>query len=1584
MGLMTNNNPGLTARHGGGWMGELGMKTRSADQRISCNRFLITGAILAAAAATAVVSCRSPDGGTPAGATASHAVSSGNTGLPSATILLSEDFEDKQAQSWHYAQTEWQIILDAAAGSQVWTTAGSGTCFASAGAAGWGNYRLSLNVQRVTGNADVYFRRKPPDGYALRLESERLVLWTERGGAPQDLAAAPFSAGTSWHAYAIEAVGNRISVSADGKPALTYTDTGPACLSGIIGLEAFGVNGARFDNVLVTGLGSGTDGWVQTNGPPGGLINAVELDPAHPDTVFAGGMGGVYRSDNGGALWTRLSESLPPSTEVQALFINPGKPQVMYAFVQKKGKLYASTDGGSSWSSLFGNNEWITCADLNPLDPEELLVGKGDNTIWRSDNGGKKWSNITTNLPGYRIKCVAFGAKGEYWAGTGIGNGTGNGLLYRRAAGGASWKAIATGQAATSHIHSLFVDPQNRDTIYVGLSDIHNHKYDYQNDVYLVRLSNGGTVCVPLHLPFTDAMVNVIGRAAYDTTFYVGSGARLFGSPDGGAHWSEIPLRGINGDICDIAVDPRNTHTLYLPRRTNGVMKSKNGGKNWELINEGMVNTSLCLIAAADSHGSTLYVAGNNGEGTFKTTDYGDSWTNISDNGITHPFADELTVSPFNPRTVIEVADVGKFFKTDNGGGSWTLTVNPRREGSGFRAGTIQAASVAPSNSAVLYACKGGFGIFRSTNGGQTWDFLHQSEVDYTYALAVHPRNPRIVYSGYSPKPFQDWAFVRRSKNGGETWDTVLNVPHSKGITSLAIDPQNPNRVYAGSAGSGADGGGRIYLSVNGGDAWTPVNPHFTMCTIWGQPQLTGHPSDPMTAYAATWLGGTWKTTDAGRTWTLLEQAPLSSTALAVDPANPAVIYAADRTAARVWRSADGGKTWNRAADFSSSGAFLVNRVLVAGTKVYASTFGPGLHGGKLYVSSKTGSTWKDITNGLPRSVLDISIAPSQPEVIYVSTHIFGAYKSIDGGTTWNKLSGFPDIGAYDIEVDPVSPDIVYAAGMGACAVPGWVLPGGHTFKDDSGVYKSVNGGRDWTRVLRTTNECRAVRVHPDNHKLLFASALSDGFFVSTNGGGTWTNAAAGLDSLNLTSAWIAGHKVYAGTQGFGVYAGDLNTATGAVTWAAARSNKPVPDAYSIQIRVDPANSNRIFVGSNPGGLFRSDDGGKTWFDKNFLTPSVAVDDPVRQGYYTFAVNPAHPEEVWVGTWGKGVYKSYDGQDFNIGANGGNRVMMGKYVNALLFHPTLGVLAATEQGVFYTKDGGRTWTNWSRGLGVLQARTLSRSPDGSVVCGTAGYELYARKPSGARWKQLPALDNYGTFWPIWNDRPLYQYSTLLFHPTDPKVVYFGTFPAGIFKSLDGGATWREQNVGWLNDGVFTLAFHPQDTSIIYAGTYNGLNRSLDAGAHWERRDGGWPGEQWVFSIAFDRTNPRIMYACSKNGENEGTGKPNFHGTVMKSVNGGETWFAITNGLDQWNEFYKIITDKFVPDTLYLATQHDGVYISRNGGALWESWNDGLFNTSAGTNGNNVTNTMILSDDGTYLYFGSAGSGLFRRKIAASP
>jgi len=353
---------------------------------------------------------------------------------------------------------------------------------------------------------------------------------------------------------------------------------------------------------------------------------------------------------------------------------------------------------------------------------------------------------------------------------------------------------------------------------------------------------------------------------------------------------------------------------------------------------------------------------------------------------------------------------------------------------------------------------------------------------------------------------------------------------------------------------------------------------------------------------------------------------------------------------------------------------------------------------------------------------------------------------------------------------------------------------------------------------------------------------------------------------------------------------------------------------------------------------------------------------------------------VWLGTWGKGIYKSYDGMDFDIMANGTDMKMYGKHITQIVIdpNPPNAVYVATEEGVYQSRDGGQNWIETNQGLASTDVRVLHINSNGELYAGTKGYGLY--KWEQGVWQAINSFGKWGCLWPIWDNRVMYPYTSLLIHSEDNSKILLGSFPQGIFKSTDGGTTWRESNIGWTNDGVFCLVHHPQDPEIVYSGTYNGVNKSLDFGEHWEICDEGWPDEQWVYAIDFDFTNPDIMYACSKNGENEGTGRDGFHGTVMKSIDRGAHWFEITNGLDVNQEFYALIVDHFNPNTIYIAAQWDGMFISRDGGNSWNSWNEGLTNHVPATNANNVTNTMVISADHSILYFGSWGSGVFRRMI----
>ena len=121
-------------------------------------------------------------------------------------------------------------------------------------------------------------------------------------------------------------------------------------------------------------------------------------------------------------------------------------------------------------------------------------------------------------------------------------------------------------------------------------------------------------------------------------------------------------------------------------------------------------------------------------------------------------------------------------------------------------------------------------------------------------------------------------------------------------------------------------------------------------------------------------------------------------------------------------------------------------------------------------------------------------------------------------------------------------------------------------------------------------------------------------------------------------------------------------------------------------------------------------------------------------------------------------------------------------------------------------------------------------------------------------------------------------------------------------------------------------------------------------------------------VAVDIDEPAIVYA--------GLGELG----IYRSTDGGAHWCSITQDLNVSQEFLKILVDSQDRNTLYLATQNQGVCISNDAGENWRPWNDGLANLSAGTNGNNVANVLALSADGRTLYFATLGASVWRRTI----
>jgi len=1339
-------------------------------------------------------------------------------------------------------------------------------------------------------------------------------------------------------------------------------------------------------------------GWVQTNGPGGGFVSDIVFDPYNDSLLYAIGTSeGIYRSVNAGESWDYLH------------FKNQGHASDLEVSSSGQGVLFSnhfnfskSTDGGLNWVECnypFGETMASRVFKVDPLDPEVIYVagmrydGKGVN-IYKSNDLGDHWVDITNGLvspPGSSVSSMGLSGNGKIFLGINDHPLTTwhKGKVFYTGDDGTSWTEVNFGQTEDRFIYSIYINSKDLNEVWISQGPLYNTSL---TPPYLFYSTDGGEKwnAVTREGCGDASQTRVIGNSMDGKSMYFAFGGDLCYTENFGQSFTQInlPPEIMRFDIYNIAIHPTDPNILFVPTGSGGIAYSENNGISWIQRNEGIANTSINLLAADPKNPARIYCASWVGEGVFRTDDYGQHWKSLNNNGIVHPYDDELYVDPTQPSNVWFVADVPFIHQSKDHGESWVLR-NSAYEGGSLTFSSIYAMGQS-SDQKIMYAVNNGFGIFKGrrtwNDESYHWTFLNLSEIDYSYSLVVEPGNSDIIYSGYSRKPFETKAKIRASYDGGDSWSTSMEVDGAEAVTSVVIDPLDNQDLYAVSVG---EEGGQIWMSENRGQNWKVLNEYFNFTTIHS---FAAGSSNSSIAYAGVWGGGTYKTTDHGDRWEKLEADEcFSAAAIVVHPSNPDTLYLADRTLPVLYRSTDGGETWSE--HFNAGPGY---RRLMSVTvdpdhpdRVYVSAMkmgGPGKLGGLFKIENGTST---DISGILPKVALTLTIDPSNSSNLYVVLHETGIYESKDAGNSWSDISGkgsgLPQSGFNNLFIDPNDTSRLYL--IGGCDVRFDNFESAGMDPDSvNGVYRSEDGGRTWSilnhNVLGADSGPVKSLVFYNNNSDLIYLATENGVYYTTNGGGNWMKSN-GLPYTTLGGIAISSNTIYAYTNGAGLFKGKINI-DHSITWDT--DHKITAEIYFSQLIKDHTSSSVIYASAYPGGIFKSSDGGLTWHEKNFGMVSFKVDDPLRQGYYALAQSKSNPDVLYLGLYEKGVYRSFNAGETWYPVNGLQFEMARKKITSIALDNDNEniVYIGTEEGVFRTLNAGQNWSLVNQGLDSKDIKTLYMSHQNQLFAGTRGYGLY--QFANDQWHEHLGLSQWGVIWPMWDDRPLYQYTSLLIHPGNNSRMIMGTFPQGIYKSGDGGKTWKESNIGWTNDGVFSLICHPENPEIVYAGTYNGINRSLDFGEHWEMWDNGMPAEQWVFSIDFDPANPDIMYACSKNGEEEGAGREGFRGTVVKTTDGGKNWVEIINGLEDEHEgltqeFYKIIVDRFDPDILYLAAQHDGIFISQDGGGSWGLWNEGLTNSTPGSNGNNVTNTLILSADHSMLYFGTSGSGVWRRMIA---
>jgi photosystem II stability/assembly factor-like uncharacterized protein len=659
-------------------------------------------------------------------------------------------------------------------------------------------------------------------------------------------------------------------------------------------------------------------------------------------------------------------------------------------------------------------------------------------------------------------------------------------------------------------------------------------------------------------------------------------------------------------------------------------------------------------------------------------------------------------------------------------------------------------------------------------------------------------------------------------------------------------------------------------------------------------------------------------------------------------------------------------------------GPFMGGRVTtVAGAPGKPNRFYAGYADGGLWETTDYGLHWHSLTDKYfsaqtSGSVGAMAVAPSNPKIIYVGTGDsaprntvitgHGMYKSSDGGKTW-KYIGLGDTHVITwIMVDPKNPEVVYVGALGHLFAP----------NPERGVFKSTDGGKTWKKVLYIDADTgvATMAMDPRHPEVVYASMWQ----VSRT---PWGFSSGG--------------------PGSGLY----KSVDGGKTWQDISRNPGLPGGMlgKIGVAVAPSDPNVVYalvqtnVGEGkPGGLYRSDDAGKTW---KLVNTNMAITQ--RAFYYmNVFVDPKDANKIWM-----------PNVELLVSSDGGKTIKKVSVPHgdnhALWFNPSDPeiMIEGNDGGATISQNGGRSWSsedNQPTGqfyhanldtefpfniYGSQQDRGSSMGPSaasGSVLPpvwkNVIGGELGWVVPNPAKPWVTIGTGYYGlnfkedrrvnvrtniTAYPEYKFglkgtslkyRFGWTFHPITYAPGNPDMLLIGANV--VFESTDGGTNWsvispdltrddqsKQQRTGGpisadvtgeeMYDTISAIAISPLSDKIIWAGSDDGLvHVTTDGGAHWQAvRPPTMP--QWCIVTGIDASpsaRGTAFVTASRYMWDD------FRPYVYKTTDFGRHWTEITHGLPG-DEFVRSIRqDPADPDLLFAGTSAS-VYMSLDGGADWQ-------------------------------------------------
>lgn len=639
-----------------------------------------------------------------------------------------------------------------------------------------------------------------------------------------------------------------------------------------------------------------------------------------------------------------------------------------------------------------------------------------------------------------------------------------------------------------------------------------------------------------------------------------------------------------------------------------------------------------------------------------------------------------------------------------------------------------------------------------------------------------------------------------------------------------------------------------------------------------------------------------------------------------------------------------------------------------------------GAASGGVWKSENGGSAWEPVFDEQPtQNIGALAIQQNNPSVVWVGTGEgnprnsmnlgMGVFKSLDGGRTWKHLGLEATKTIHRILIDPMNPEVVYVGAMGDPWTPG----------ADRGLYKTMDGGLNWEKILYTNEQSGIADLvmDPNNPNKLLAAVYEhrrtpysftsggpgSGLFMTHDGGKSWQklDETAGLPAGDLGRIGLAiapsdPNRIYAKVEATtnALYRSD----NGGLNWYKINDNPRFTNNrpfYFQDLAVDSKDPNRLYNIYQP--LSVSYDGGKS-FDP---VPMIPADETkgIHADFHAFWVNPNDPQHFIIGGDG-GIGITYD--------HGKSWYFPETIPVAQFYH-----INADNDRPYNVYGGMQDNGNWS-GPAYTWKRGGIRTLYWQYLVGGDGFYIepdldnsrfgYGTSQNGNLYRYDKLTGYYSSIKPRVNHRQ----TALRFNwnaafakdPFDESSVYYGS--QFVHKSTDKGASWetispdlstnnpdhQQRDYGGLTldlsgaenyNSLLAIAPSPIDKNIIWAGTDDGqLHLTQDGGSTWNNLTKNikeMPKEAWVAQIQASRYEAGAAWVVVNNYR-----KGDYQPYLFKTSDYGKTWTNVVNAKKVKGYTLSLVQDTKEPNLVFLGTEH-GLWISIDEGNNWTAFKNGF-------------------------------------------